>query len=378
MNKELKIGWILSGNEVVPGARIQGFNIHRALKEMGVDSTILHAPDKYNLSVSREAIDPARIISDAYDIVIFQKVYEGDIESIAHQLKSAGVRIVYLSCELCGHNMVKACDHTIAVSPFLRTAYGRSFAGRISVIPDALEVDEDSRKMDYTQISNEASLKAVYLSSAMPDSPLLSILSVLNNQIQLSVLSSGYDPGKDDDEDEYRKPLLSRIGAALSTCPLTTFDRIIRRLKYRKTVADNVQTMKPTMDYDLVPWSIDTVCEEVIKHDIAVIPCDLTSDHNMSKSSNRLTMMMALGMPVIVSPLPAYLDVVEQGQNGFIASSPQEWRDAVKELSLPEARKRIGEKARADVIDKFSVENIARRYLEVIATKSHEETQKGI
>ena len=77
--------------------------------------------------------------------------------------------------------------------------------------------------------------------------------------------------------------------------------------------------------------------------------------------------MMALGMPVIVSPLPSYTDVINNGSNGYIASSPEEWKRALCEVESEEVRERIGRQAREDVIDKFSIENIARQYLDVIA-----------
>lgn len=74
----------------------------------------------------------------------------------------------------------------------------------------------------------------------------------------------------------------------------------------------------------------------------------------MRKSENRLTMKMALGLPVVASPVPAYLDIVEQGVNGFIATTPADWHRCLAELRDPALRRSMGMRARQSVLERFS------------------------
>jgi glycosyltransferase involved in cell wall biosynthesis len=67
-------------------------------------------------------------------------------------------------------------------------------------------------------------------------------------------------------------------------------------------------------------------------------------------------MKMSVGLPVIVTPIPAYEAIVKQGSNGFLATSPQEWMRAFDILRDPALRRRIGRDAHDDVSVRFSAD----------------------
>jgi len=72
---------------------------------------------------------------------------------------------------------------------------------------------------------------------------------------------------------------------------------------------------------------------------------------------------------VIASDLEGLKDAVKDGQNGFLAEpeNSEEWaRKTANLLSDDNFRKEFGEKARQFVIDNFSWEIIAKKYLEEI------------
>jgi glycosyltransferase involved in cell wall biosynthesis len=88
------------------------------------------------------------------------------------------------------------------------------------------------------------------------------------------------------------------------------------------------------------------------------------------KSENRLTLKMAIGLPVISSPIPAYEAVVEHGRNGFFARSPTEWTRYLEVVRDPAIRHEIGKAARESVLPRFSMEEQARRLVDVLTTLS--------
>jgi glycosyltransferase involved in cell wall biosynthesis len=143
-----------------------------------------------------------------------------------------------------------------------------------------------------------------------------------------------------------------------------TLDIIHKALKklndksfYLKTISDH-----PEAD---IQWNIKTVYTEILKGDIATIPC-FTNEWGKAKSNNRLTMFMALGLPVIVSPIQSYKKIIRHGNNGFLAKNINDW---VKYLLLSKditIRRNIGRKAKEDVVKRYSIEVIGDRWLSLI------------
>ncbi len=114
-----------------------------------------------------------------------------------------------------------------------------------------------------------------------------------------------------------------------------------------------------------VEWNLDRVYQEILTADVAVIPCS-ADEWGKAKSNNRLTLFMALGLPVIVSPIPIYKKIIRHGYNGFLATNINDW---VKYLTLSKEvniRRNIGMKAREDVLKEYSIDVIGERWLSLI------------
>ena len=84
------------------------------------------------------------------------------------------------------------------------------------------------------------------------------------------------------------------------------------------------------------------------------------------KSENRLTLKMGVGLPVVASPIPAYEQVIDHGRNGLLAESRQDWIDHLSALRDPALRRRLGEQARASVLERYSKAEQARLLIEVL------------
>ena len=65
---------------------------------------------------------------------------------------------------------------------------------------------------------------------------------------------------------------------------------------------------------------------------------------------------MGVGTPVVLSPVGMNRDVVEDGVTGFIADTPEEWRDRLERLITdPALRERMGRAARRYIETQFSI-----------------------
>jgi glycosyltransferase involved in cell wall biosynthesis len=84
---------------------------------------------------------------------------------------------------------------------------------------------------------------------------------------------------------------------------------------------------------------------------------------------------MALEIPTIMSPVGVNLKIINDGVNGYLANSPEEWVDKISALvEQPDLRSRIGREGRKTVVTKYSVKSMQEVYLqqmEDVLTDNH-------
>ena len=96
-----------------------------------------------------------------------------------------------------------------------------------------------------------------------------------------------------------------------------------------------------------VPWSLARQDAAVAELDIGIMPLDENSPFTRGKCSYKLLQYMAAGVPCVASPVGMNAEVVESGENGFLASTPAEWSEAFERLaSSTELRERLGRAGR--------------------------------
>src|SRR5256885_7993483 len=94
------------------------------------------------------------------------------------------------------------------------------------------------------------------------------------------------------------------------------------------------------------PWSAETEPIEIAAGDIGIawVPDD---DWSRGKCGLKVLQYMAAGLPVVANPVGVQAKLVRHGETGFLASTDQEWADAVAVLaSDPTLRQRMGEAGR--------------------------------
>ena len=86
------------------------------------------------------------------------------------------------------------------------------------------------------------------------------------------------------------------------------------------------------------------------------LPCRVSADGDRDGIPNSLAEAMAAGLPVVSTRLPSIEELVEDGRTGLLVppEDPTAFADALATLlSDPPARRRLGEKARAAVVERF-------------------------
>lgn len=366
MIPNLKIGWILSGSEVDPGARILGINIHKALLKKGVNSHILLAPSRYNLAVEKGAINALSLKEEGFNVVIFQKVYAGDASEIAAALGQLNIATVFLASDLCGSNMIELCDESVAVSAFLKKAMPRHLRSRIHVVDDAVETSQTNCKITYRD--GFPKLRGIYVGSSLPSLRVRQMLASVTSIVEVTILSNKYNPAEDrDDNMRYKMSALQKVSRLSTMHASDVVAKTGRLLKYKQEARrlNNEYGALVPPEFKWKAWDLKTVEENIIDADIALIPCELISDYHLSKSANRASLFMSLGLPVVASPLPAYTEIIRNGQNGFLARRADEWIKACELLRNPQKASEIGQRGRHDALSRYSIETISERYLSI-------------
>ena len=89
-----------------------------------------------------------------------------------------------------------------------------------------------------------------------------------------------------------------------------------------------------------VPWDLYTVDTNISVCDVGIVPYpeDLVIDDTRTynrfryKDNSRMVLLQALGLPVVVSPLPAHLLYAKHNETALFANSAKQWLDCVQYL----------------------------------------------
>lgn len=115
-----------------------------------------------------------------------------------------------------------------------------------------------------------------------------------------------------------------------------------------------------------IPWNIETVYKELEKADIIIIPANYKAQP--CKSNNRLTQAMALGKAVICDPMPSYIPIIKNLENGIILEEgdKSEWKFALKLLrDNKKLRDRLGKNA-LESSKKYSIDSMSVKWLNLL------------
>lgn len=119
-------------------------------------------------------------------------------------------------------------------------------------------------------------------------------------------------------------------------------------------------------EFEFVEWSEETEVSELQKMDIGIMPLP-DEPWARGKCGYKLIQYMACGLPVVASPVGVNTEIVIHGENGFLATNDEEWRDSLVRLSTdPELCRAMGAAGRAKIEAEFSLKVHAPRLVELL------------
>jgi hypothetical protein len=261
--------------------------------------------------ISDILISPYNI--DLYDIIIFQKIFT-EINR-AKECQEKGKEVIYILDDLYfeGIPMAQIADKVVCGSEYIREWIQSYTKAKLYTINDAYETPRNLYKKEHRE-----------------DNLIISWFGTLLHFPQAETI----------------RPLIESLG-----------------FKYITISACKEATKQ---------WRLDTIWSDLIDSDIIVIPfLGELPPFELAKGNNRLTQSMILGLPVITSPIPAYTEIIRQGKNGFVClnNSKNEWTMYLEILKNRDLRIKIGQQAREDVLDKYSIDTIGHKWEEILNDK---------
>ncbi|MBI5857841.1 MAG: glycosyltransferase [Sphingobacteriales bacterium] len=124
----------------------------------------------------------------------------------------------------------------------------------------------------------------------------------------------------------------------------------------------------PLKNYQFIPWNIKTETEDLLNFHIGLMP--LTDDEiTRGKCGFKAIQYMALGMPALASPVGINNEIINDGVNGYLCKTGEDWEQRITQLlSDPALRSRLGKAAREKVENYYSVKSVSTLFLSLFST----------
>jgi glycosyltransferase involved in cell wall biosynthesis len=103
-------------------------------------------------------------------------------------------------------------------------------------------------------------------------------------------------------------------------------------------------------------WSENTEIADILRMDIGIMPMP-DDPWSRGKCGLKAIQYMAAGIPVVCAAVGANLDIVREGVDGYLSSTPQQWREKLAALCRAvDLRQRLGDSARQRVHASYSLQ----------------------
>jgi hypothetical protein len=241
--------------------------------------------------------------SKKYDVVIFQKLFNGKALALAQFLRNKGTKTVFdigtnyldLDPECVSQNQQEMCirmlekmDWVSVSSPFLKDVYSKAHES-VHFINDAVE----DRFLKYTKQHTKVFTK--------------------EKQDEIKLIYCGYSA---------KAKELNFIKNALLELWMLYQIKILY-------ISDKNPGDFLGIPYEFVQFNYAKLPEQLMQGDIKISPRNLDRVYNMGHSVVKIAYPMSIGLPVVASPIPSYIPYLQEEN---ICRNNDEWFLALERL----------------------------------------------
>ena len=279
---------------------------------MGYDSQLVFEPKRtiWHLPLNKELIKGLELTKD--DVVIIQKFKTRSTKRIIQELRNYPIKVGYIDCdEPIVPDIAHLADFTIVPSSFMQKRYEEHGVSAFCI--------EDSPE----KFVDEAKTQS-------------------DNQPLKCVLFGNHSKSK------WKE--------------VTYFEQLLKKHNITDWQFETISNI----DKATHRWNKDSF-NKLTEYDLVVIPVPEMSLDYKIKSSNRLLQSIALRLPVLASPIPSYVDVVEDHGifDDIICENETDWVEKLRYYSNSEVRKRVGGK-NLDIAYSFDLDSIILNWISIM------------
>lgn len=185
--------------------------------------------------------------------------------------------------------------------------------------------------------------------------------------VPTSIDTDAYQPIE---KEKHSKLIVGWTGSSTSQYHLEMFEPTLAKLLEKHDVEirviSNREPSFKTIPYVWRDWSPETEIHEIGQLDIGIMPNPL-DDWSKGKCALKALQYMSMGVPTICSDIGANREVIQNGENGFLAKTEEDWLDQLEKLILNKnLRQEMGQAARNTVVEKYSMTKCAELFKNVI------------
>lgn len=135
---------------------------------------------------------------------------------------------------------------------------------------------------------------------------------------------------------------------------------------FKLLVMGDTEFTLPGVDVETLPWKEVYEVDVISRFDIGLYPLP-DEQWVYGKSGLKALQYMALGIPTVATGVGTIFRIINNGENGFLVTSIDEWKMRLAELMESEAlRERIGRNAAATVEERYSIHANQGTYLSIL------------
>ena len=136
--------------------------------------------------------------------------------------------------------------------------------------------------------------------------------------------------------------------------------------QFKVLLITNFDYNLPDIDLDVIRWEKESEVEDLHKIDIGLYPIS-RDKWSLGKGGLKVLQYMSIGIPSVATNYGTAIDIIKNGETGFLVDGKEEWISVLKKLIKDkELRLRVGKNARDHVVKNYSVKEIQSKYLEVL------------
>ncbi len=146
----------------------------------------------------------------------------------------------------------------------------------------------------------------------------------------------------------------------------SVFEKLRARTEFQLLFIGATRFPLSGVDPEFRAWTSKNEVRDLGEMDVGVMPVP-EEEWARGKQGLKALLYMSMEIPVVASPVGANTEIIQDGVNGFLARTEEEWVDKLQRLLCePELRRRLGIAGRETVLAKYSARIQAPRVYDVL------------